>query len=173
MFAKLDLTVNEGRVLITGIVQNPEARVEAVRLAWQPKGVKQVINEIRVDKSEGFTGYARDTWITARLRTAITFDKHISSINYTIDTVAGTVYLMGAAQSQAELDRVTRTARTIPDVKRVVSYVRIVGEKVESAPAQADYSAPPESSGSLNPDEQQYSDPTPLVPESVESEPLR
>jgi osmotically-inducible protein OsmY len=133
MFRKLDLTINEGRVLITGIVQDPEARVEAVRLAWQPKGVKQVINEIRVAQSEGITGFAKDTWITTRLRTAITFDKNISSINYSIDTVAGTVYLMGFAQNQLELNRVTETARTIPGVKGVVSYVKLVGSTPPSA----------------------------------------
>jgi osmotically-inducible protein OsmY len=128
MFVQLDLTVNQGRVLITGVVQNPEHRVEAVRLAWQPKGVKQVINEIRVAKSEGITGYARDSWISARLRTAITFDRDVQSINYTIDTVQGTVYLMGVAQNQAELNRVIETARTIPDVRQVVSYVKLLGK---------------------------------------------
>lgn len=124
-FAKLNLTVNEGRVLVTGIVQNPDARVEAVKLAWQVEGVAQVINEIRVADGEGLPGYVRDEWITTRLRTAMTFDREIRSINYSIDTVAGTVYLMGVAQNQAELDRVSGIARTIPHVQQVVSYVRM------------------------------------------------
>lgn len=131
MFRKLDLTINEGRVLITGVVQNPEHRVEAVRLAWKPAGVKQVINEIRVAESQGFSGFARDNWATTRLRTAITLDRKIQSINYSIDTVQGIVYLMGIAQSQAELNRVIETARTIPDVKQVISYVRVKGQKNE------------------------------------------
>lgn len=135
MFRKLDLTVNEGRVLITGVVQNPEHRVEAVRLAWKPEGVKQVINEIRVAESQGFSGFARDTWATTRLRTAITLDRKIQSINYSIDTVQGIVYLMGIAQSQGELDRVIQTARTIPDVKQVISYVRIKGQKQSASDA--------------------------------------
>lgn len=134
-FRKLELTVNQGRVLITGIVQDPEDRVEAVRLAWQPKGVKQVINEVRVAKSEGIMGYARDTWITTRLRTEITFDRAIYSINYSIDTVQGTVYLMGVAQNNAELNKVIETARTIPDVKQVVSYVKIRGEDINTTPS--------------------------------------
>src|SRR5690606_38315799 len=75
MFRKLNLTVNQGRVLITGVVQKPENRVEAVRLAWQAEGVKQVINEIKVDQAEGIKGWARDTWITGRLRSAMLFDK--------------------------------------------------------------------------------------------------
>lgn len=140
-FRKLDMTVNQGRVLLTGVVQNPEHRVEAVRLAWQPKGVEQVINEIRVAESDGVIGFARDAWISTRLRTSITFDRDIQSINYTIDTVQGTIYLMGIAASQAELNMVVEKARTIPDVKQVVSYVNIAGarpddfEPARNAPA--------------------------------------
>lgn len=126
-FSKLNVTVNQGRVLVTGVVQNPEQRLEAIRLAWQPQGVKQVINEIQIADGAGFKSFARDTWITTRLRTSLTFDRDVQSINYSIDTVHGTVYLMGVAQNQAELSRVIETARTIPDVKRVVSYVKIAG----------------------------------------------
>ena len=135
MFTKLDLTVNEGRVLITGVVQNPKHRVEAVRLAWQPKGVVQVINEIKVAQSEGIVGFAKDTWITTRLRTAILLDKDVESLNYSIDTVQGTVYLMGFAQNQQELNHVISIARTIENVRRVVSYVKLVGTPVAVAPA--------------------------------------
>lgn len=130
-FSKLSTTVDQGRVLITGIVQNPDDRVEAVRLAWQVEGVKQVINEIRVAESEGVPGYVRDTWITTRLRTELTFTKDISAVNYTIDTVQGTVYLMGVARNQAELDRVIEVARGVPNVKQVVSYVKPLGEPVQ------------------------------------------
>ena len=69
MFTKLDLTVNQGRVLITGVVQDPKHRVEAVRLAWQPTGVVQVINEVKVADSEGIIGFAKDAWISGRIRT--------------------------------------------------------------------------------------------------------
>lgn len=134
-FAKLNLTVSEGRVLITGIVQNPDDRVEAVRLAWQVDGVNQVINEIRIANSEGFPGYVRDKWITTRLRTEMTFDREIQSINYSIDTVAGTVYLMGVAQTQYELNKVIELARTIPDVMQVVSYVKMAGQPLPAAGA--------------------------------------
>lgn len=135
-FSKLSTTVNQGRVLITGVVQNPDDRVEAVRLAWQVDGVKQVINEIRVADSEGVPGFVRDTWITTRLRTALTFDKDVAAINYTIDTVQGTVYLMGVARSQAELDKVIDTARGISNVKQVVSYVKPLGEPVQGQEGQ-------------------------------------
>ncbi len=127
MFTKLDMTVNQGRVLLTGVVQNPEHRVEAVRLAWKPKGVKQVINEITVADSEGVIGYAKDSWIGTRLRSALIFDREVESINYSIDVVQGTVFLMGFAQDQAELNRVIGIARNIPNVTRVASYVKLVG----------------------------------------------
>jgi len=148
MFTKLDMTVNNGRVLLTGIVQNPEHRVEAVRLAWQPEGVEQVINEITVANSNGITGYARDAWITSRLRTALIFDKNVLSVNYSIDTVKRVVYLMGFAQDQAELNRVIETARTMSDVEQVVSYVKLVGDTSPSASGQTitsqQYAKPPE-----------------------------
>ena len=84
MFRKLDLTIDQGRVLITGVVQNPEDRVEAVRLAWQPKGVKQVINEIRVGDSNSIQGFAQDEWIKAQLRTRLIGNKD-SSIDQLFD----------------------------------------------------------------------------------------
>lgn len=133
-FAKLNLMVEQGRVLITGVVQDPEDRVEAVRLAWQVDGVKQVMNEIRVADGEGLPGYIRDTWISARLRTELTFNRDVQSINYSIETVQGTIYLMGIAQNREELDIVLETARQIPDVQQVISYVKMAGE--QPAPAQ-------------------------------------
>ena len=131
-FVKLSTTVNQGRVLITGVVQNPEHRVEAVRLAWQVPGVEQVINEIRVADSTGITGFAKDAWITTRLRTSIALDREVQSINYSIDTVQGIVYLMGVAQNQVELNRVIEKGRTIAGVKQVVSYVKLPGQTLAS-----------------------------------------
>lgn len=130
-FQKLSTTINQGRVLITGVVQNPEHRVEAVRLAWQAPGVTQVINEIRVTASEGITGFVKDAWITSRLRGALTLDRGVQSVNYSIDTVQGIVYLMGVAQNQAELNLVIEKSRTISGVKQVVSYVKLAGESLK------------------------------------------
>lgn len=136
MFRKVGLTVDQGRVLLTGIVQNPDHRVEAVRLVWQVEGVKQVINEIRVDESAGFVSYANDAWISANMRTSMTFDRNILSINYSIDTVDGTVYIMGVARDQAELDRVIALAKNIRGVKQVVSYAKMLGEPIVSQAGQ-------------------------------------
>ena len=131
-FRKLDVTVQQGRVLITGVVQDPEHRVEAVRLAWQPEGVKQVINEIRVAGSGGIASFLTDKWITTQIRTKITLNKEVQSINYTIDTVQGTVYLMGVSHSQAETNAIIEIARGISNVQQVVSYIRLI-EETQSA----------------------------------------
>ena len=127
IFRKLDLTVNQGRVLITGTVQDPEHRVDAVRLAWKASGVKQVINEITVAESSGFTGYLSDTWINTQLRTGMALDEDIQNLNYSIDAVKGNVYLMGVAQNRDELNKVIERARTIRGVQQVVSYVKLHG----------------------------------------------
>ena len=144
LYRRLGLTVREGRVLITGTVPTPDDRVEAIRLVWQVKEVKQVINEIRVDEEGATVGsYVQDTWITGNVKTLLMFDKQVQSINYTVETVGGTVYLMGIAQSQHELDRAINHARNTKFVKNVVSYVRLRGEPaagmadaVQTAPAQ-------------------------------------
>lgn len=125
MFRKLSATVKEGRVLVTGSVPNPDMRVEAIRLAWQADGVRQVLNEISVDEGGGVTGAVVDSWITSNLKTKLMLDKYVQSINYNIDTVNGNVYLMGIAQDQKELTRVMEYARNAGHVHNVVSYVRL------------------------------------------------
>ena len=126
-YAKLNVTVEQGRALVTGIVQNPDDRVNAIRLAWQVEGVDQVINEIRIAESEGLKGYIKDTLITSQLRTKITLNRNIQSVNFSIDTVNTVIYLMGVAQNQTELNNVIETARTIKNVSQVISYVKIAG----------------------------------------------
>jgi osmotically-inducible protein OsmY len=127
-FGKLSTTVENGRVLVTGVVQNPDHRVEAIRLAWQPSGVAQVINEVRVAGSEGISGFTKDSIVAGNLRAKIIFDKSVKSINYSIEVVQGTVYLIGVAQNRAELDIVIEHARNTPYVKQVVSYMKIKDE---------------------------------------------
>lgn len=128
LYRRVGMTVKEGRVLLTGSVPTPDMRVDAVRLAWQAEGVRQVINEIKIENGGGVTGYVSDSWITSTIRTHLTFDKYIQSINYSVETVGATVYIMGIAQDQKELDRVLDYARNTKYVKDVVSYVRLRGE---------------------------------------------
>jgi len=130
LFVEISADVHEGRVLLTGTVSDPQARLDAVRLAWQADGVRQMINEIQVTNEGGVADFARDSWITGQLRTKITFDKEVLAINYSIETVNGIIYLMGIAQDKAELDRVIRYARNIKYVKNVISHVRIKGTPI-------------------------------------------
>ncbi|HYG88383.1 MAG TPA: BON domain-containing protein [Azospirillum sp.] len=125
LFQNVRLRVDQGRVLLTGRTADPQTRLDAVRLAWQADGVREVINEIQVDNESGIIDSAKDTWINTQLRTRITFDGAVSSQNYSIDTVNGVVYLMGWAKSQDELDRVIGHARAIPNVQRIVNYVQL------------------------------------------------
>ncbi len=127
-FRKVSVHAYEGRVLLAGLVERPEMRVDAVRLAWQVEGVKEVINEIGVSDSGGAGAYARDAWISTQLRTKLLLDKEIKSINYSVETVGGTVYLMGYARSAEELARVEAHARNLSYVRRVVSYVRVASK---------------------------------------------
>lgn len=176
MFTKLSLTVENGRVLITGIVQRPEERVEAVRLAWQVNGVKQLINEIQIGSPKSFGSFANDAWISSQLRTRLVLDPDIQSINYTIDTVKGIIYLMGVAQNQDELERVVRVARRIKGVKQVVSYVKMTGEPVrsnrESNPNNASAPIPLDNGTNTITEENMVA--VPLAPrkDSIQTEPL-
>ena len=101
---------------------------KAVQLAWQPEDVREVINEIQVKPDAGVEAFARDALINARLDSELLFAEGVSSINYSTRAIAGTVYLLGVAQSQEELDRVFRIARNIPDVKGVVSHVLLIDD---------------------------------------------
>jgi osmotically-inducible protein OsmY len=126
LFSSVGLAVERGRVLLTGAVQKPENRIEATRLAWQAAGVQEVINEIQVRNTASLSDRARDIVINKRLQAALLLDNDVKSINYSIDTVNGIVYLFGLARGQSELDRVINHARNIEYVAKVVSYVSLL-----------------------------------------------
>lgn len=125
IFREVGLQVDEGRALLTGTVPQPEDRLQAVRLAWQAAGVGEVINEIQIDDTDSVTDFARDGWITAQIEAKLLFDGAVLSINYSVETVNQTVYLMGIAQHQAELDRALGHAKDVDYVRRVISYLRL------------------------------------------------
>jgi osmotically-inducible protein OsmY len=136
-------TAYEGRTLLTGIVSTPQEKAEAGAIARRIPGVRVVYNEIMVGPGETTWRAARDAWIDAQLRSDLILDKDIRSMNYDIETVNGSVYLIGSARDRTELDRVTSLARYLPDVKRVVSFVEIR----PGAPAFAQMPAPPAVAG--------------------------
>ncbi|EKE78388.1 BON domain-containing protein [Oceanibaculum indicum] len=144
MMRRVGLSVSNGRVLLTGIVPKAEDRVEAVRLVWQVQGVREVINEIRVDGEEGSRGgsYATDVWISTQLRSKLLFDSQINAINYSVETIHSIVYLMGVAVSREELERVINHARNISGVNRVVNHVLLKGDPQIRTPSSAPESGP-------------------------------
>lgn len=125
LHSRLDITVDQGRVMLTGRAQDAQERLDAVRLASGVDGVREVINEIQVGPSTGLTDTAKDTWISTQVRSALTFDRNIGHQNYSITTVEGVVYLLGTARSQRELDAVLHHARSVKDVRRVVNHVQL------------------------------------------------
>lgn len=130
LFSDVDLTVREGKVLLTGLVDDDDGRRDAVKLAWQVEGVKEVINELELETEDrGLLDIARDSWVSTKLEAQLLFDKEVDAVNYTIDVVNGSVYVMGLARTQTELDRVIGHARSLGYVKRVVSLVRIEPKK--------------------------------------------
>jgi len=147
MQADLNVTVYEGRTLLTGMAPTPEVKAQAKEIASRVQGVRAVYDEVEVGPPEGAWQGTKDAWISSRLRTELVFNSSIRSVNYTIETVNKSVYLIGSARSQTELDMATTMARNTPDVKRVVSFVDIrpgvpVAAQAASPPPPARAQAP-------------------------------
>lgn len=133
----VEITVREGRVLLSGTVDKPEQQIEAIRLCWEVNGVKEVIDKMEVGEGTGVFGYLGDSWLTTKMRTAMLADRDIHSTNYTIKTVRGVMYVMGIALSTQELEKVLTRARELAGVEKVISYVRIKEKLISD---NADYS---------------------------------
>lgn len=126
MFANVEVDVTEGRVLLTGEVDHEETMVEAVRMTWEIRGVREVINEIHpTDSHYTFAQRSSDAWITTQAKSKLLAEKYVRSVNYSVETVNGVIYLMGIAQSEEELKRATNVVSRVRGVKRVASYVRL------------------------------------------------
>jgi osmotically-inducible protein OsmY len=125
--AGITTTVYSGRVLLTGRVANPAMKTTAAQIAGRTHDVRTVHDEIEVAAPDGIWDEAKDTWISTQVRSQLVVDPDIRSVNYSIETNSGSVYLMGSARSQAELNRTTHIARHVPGVKRVISYVEVRG----------------------------------------------
>lgn len=127
-FARINVEVVKGKVLLTGVVENEEDIISAVEIAWAQKGVKEVANELEMDEnSKAFDPkqYAIDTWITTRIKSKLFFGRDIKFVNYTIVTTRNVVYIIGVARSEEELARVADIASRIQGVEKVVSHVKI------------------------------------------------
>jgi len=144
MQTNLTVTVYEGRTLLTGEAPTPEFKAQAKEVASRVPGVRTVYDEIEVAPPESTWDSAKDRWISTRVRTELAFNPDVRSVNYTVETANKSVYLIGSARSQTELDTATTVARTTPDVKRVVSYVEIR----PGSPVAAQNTVPPPSGAS-------------------------
>ncbi|MGC2857656.1 BON domain-containing protein [Novispirillum sp. DQ9] len=131
------LIVHERRVLLTGALDTQELVDAAVRLAWQAEGVVDVINEIRINPARTLGERARDALISGDVSRSLMFDSQIQSINYAVDVTDRTVYVMGVAQNQQELDRVLSWARNTDYVRRVVSHALLKDDPARTAPQEA------------------------------------
>jgi osmotically-inducible protein OsmY len=123
LYQDVSFSVVEGRVLLKGSVPTHEDRIRASWVARQATGISEVINEMQVTAESGILNYARDRWISLQVDAKLLLDFDILSINYDVETVNGTVYLLGIAQSEDELKRVEEHASSIGGVKGVVSHV--------------------------------------------------
>ena len=133
----IDTTVNEGRVLLTGIVRDANKAKLAQELAWKVAGVKEVIDETQIREDGSFKAKdisiaAKDYAITTEIESKLLFGRNISSINYQITTVAGTVYFLGVAENDGELRRVLSIASKVRGVERVVNYVIVKNDSRRS-----------------------------------------
>lgn len=128
LYSRIKVEVMQGRVLLTGNVNNKQDAINAVNIVWQQKGVKEVIDEISVDKNNSkfdLFQYTRDSMITSQIKSKTLINKDIKFSNYTIITNKDVVYLFGLARSEGELKKVAEIAANTNGVKRVVSHVKI------------------------------------------------
>ena len=131
LFSKVGISVQSGDVLLTGFVPDQQAQMEAERIAWEVKGVKHVNNNIETAEGGGAIVTAKDAWITTQIKSSLIFADEIQSLNYSIKTVNGVVYVMGIAQSQEEITKVTDLASKINGVTKVVSYAHTKDEIID------------------------------------------
>ena len=121
----VDVTVNDGAVLLTGKVKTPEEKVLATKLTWEVRGVREVVNEIQVIDESSIKDIAKDLAASAQLRGKLIADSGVSSLNFSIDVVNGTVYLSGVAADAEEMNRVVSHARDLRFAQQVVNYITL------------------------------------------------
>ena len=125
IFFNVSVEVTEGRVLLTGSVEQIDERIEATKLAWSIEGVNEVINEIQISNDEGILDYADDLIMKTKINAKLLLDKDILNLNYSVEVVNGIVYLIGIAQSQEELNSVINISENTYGVQNVINYVRL------------------------------------------------
>ena len=125
LFLNINIEVTEGRVLLTGIVQKQETRIEAIRKVWEVEGVREVINEIEIGDKSTIKEYANDVWITTQVKTLAAKNIGWRALAYNFETIKGKVYLAGITSHKDQLNILIESIETIKGVKEIVNYVVI------------------------------------------------
>ncbi len=132
MDKKYLLSVNtkvlDGRIFLTGKVDNPEEKLQLTKEAWETDGVRSVRNDIKIKEEFNFQQSAKDVLITSQLRSAMIFNKKIKATNYQIDTYKKKIYIYGIAITSEEKDLVLTEAKEILDVVGVIASIILVDD---------------------------------------------
>jgi osmotically-inducible protein OsmY len=118
--------VLDGRIFLTGKVDNPEEKLQLTKLAWETDGVRSVKNDIKIKEEFNFKRSAKDILITSQMRTAMILNKNIRATNYKIDTYKKKIYIYGIAITSDEKDLVISEAEEILDVEKVIASILLV-----------------------------------------------
>ena len=125
-FLSIKSKVLDGRIFLTGKVNNPEEKLKLTKLAWETQGVRSVRNDIKVKEKFNFKQSAKDILITSQLRTALIISKKIKATNYQIDTYKKRIYIYGIAITSEERDLVLEEAKEILDVEDIIASIMLV-----------------------------------------------
>ena len=127
-FLSVQVEVLDGRIFLTGKVDEPEEKIKITKSAWETKGVRSVKNAITIKGQSNFKSTAKDILITSQLRTALIFNKLIKSNNYTLETINKNIYIFGIAVDNTEKKEVIDEANKIYDVEKIVPTIYLVSE---------------------------------------------
>ena len=127
-FISVKSKVLDGRIFLTGKVDNPEEKLKLTKLAWETSGVRSVRNDIKIKEEFNFQQSAKDVLITYQLRSAMIFNKNIKATNYQIDTYKKKIYIYGIALTSDEKDLVVKEAEEILDVEDVIASIILVDD---------------------------------------------
>jgi len=122
------LKILDGRIFLTGKVDNPEEKLKLTKLAWETKGARSVRNDIKIKEDFNFKQSAKDLLITSQLRTALVFNKNIKATNYQIDTYKKKIYVYGISLTADEKTEVIQEAKEILDVEDVIASIILVDD---------------------------------------------
>ena len=125
-FLSVKSKILDGRIFLTGKVDNPEEKLKLTKLAWETVGVRSVRNDIKVKEEFNFKQSAKDILITSQLRTALIINRNIKATNYQIDTYKKKIYIYGISMTRDEKDEVISEAKKILDVKDVIASILLV-----------------------------------------------